>query len=98
MPRFAAGNFEKNLALARRVTELAQRKKLTPAQIALAWLLHQGNDVVPIPGTKRRRYLEENAGAAEAALTEEDLRDLEQVFPIGAASGDRYSDMSAVNR
>jgi aryl-alcohol dehydrogenase-like predicted oxidoreductase len=98
MPRFAEGNFEKNLGLARRVTELAEGKKLSPAQVALAWLLHQGDDVVPIPGTKRRRYLEENVGAAEVVLTDEDLKALDRAFPPGAAAGDRYPDMSSVNR
>jgi aryl-alcohol dehydrogenase-like predicted oxidoreductase len=98
MPRFAEGNFEKNRGLARRVTELAERKKLSPAQVALAWLLHRGDDVVPIPGTKRRRYLEENVGAAEVVLTGVDIQALERAFPSGAAAGDRYPDMSSVNR
>jgi aryl-alcohol dehydrogenase-like predicted oxidoreductase len=98
MPRFAAENFEKNLRLARRVAELAERRKVTGAQLALAWLLHQGEDVVPIPGTKRRRYLGENARAAEIMLSAQDLEFLERAFPPGVAAGARYPDMSAVDR
>jgi aryl-alcohol dehydrogenase-like predicted oxidoreductase len=97
-PRFAKGNFEKNRELARRVGELAERKKVSAAQIALAWLLHQGDHLVPIPGTKHRRYLEENVGAANLVLSDEDLGALERSFPPGAAAGDRYADMSTVNR
>jgi aryl-alcohol dehydrogenase-like predicted oxidoreductase len=97
-PRFAEANFAKNRELARRVTELAERKKVRAAQVALAWLLRQGDDVVPIPGTKRRPYLEENVGAAELVLSDDDIRALERAFPPGAASGDRYADMSSVNR
>jgi len=97
-PRFAEGNFDKNRELARRVSELAERKKVSAAQVALAWLLRQGEDVVPIPGTKHRRYLEENVGAAEIELSEEDLEALGSAFPPGAAAGDRYADMSSVNR
>jgi aryl-alcohol dehydrogenase-like predicted oxidoreductase len=97
-PRFAAGNFEKNRELARRVTELAERRRVSPAQVALAWLLGQGDDVVPIPGTKRRSYLEENVGALDVVLSREDREILERAFPVGAAAGDRYPDMSSVNR
>jgi len=93
-PRFQGDNFRKNLELADRVREIATEKEATPGQLALAWLLHQGQDIVPIPGTKRRRYLEENAGAVDVALTEKDLERIEEVTPKGAASGDRYPDMS----
>jgi aryl-alcohol dehydrogenase-like predicted oxidoreductase len=94
-PRFAAGNLDANLALVARVEELATRKGVTPGQIALAWVLAQGDDIVAIPGTKRRRYLEENVGAADVAL---DAADLAGLAEIGAPSGDRYPDMSSVNR
>ncbi|CAN5702469.1 aldo/keto reductase [soil metagenome] len=99
-PRFAEANFKKNLALADRVREIADDKGVTPGQLALAWLLAQGEDVVPIPGTKRRKYLEENAGAAEVTLTEEDLSRIEEAMPRGSAAGERYSEemMRAVNR
>src|ERR671917_307517 len=80
-PRFQGENFEKNLQLVDRVREMADEKDLTPGQIALAWLLHQGEDVVPIPGTKRREYLEENVAAADVELTGEDLRRIEEVAP-----------------
>ncbi len=99
-PRFAKENFEKNLKLADRVRQVAGEKGVTPGQLALAWLLAQGEDIVPIPGTKRREYLEENAGAADVALTEEDLRRIEQAIPRGSAAGERYDEaqMRAVNR
>jgi aryl-alcohol dehydrogenase-like predicted oxidoreductase len=97
-PRFTAGNFSRNLDLVERVREIAAEKDAEPGQLALAWVLAQGDDIVPIPGTKRRRYLEENAGAADIDLTDEDLARLDEAAPIGAASGDRYSDMSSVNR
>jgi aryl-alcohol dehydrogenase-like predicted oxidoreductase len=99
-PRFAKENFEKNLELADRVRQVAGEKGVTPGQLALAWLLAQGEDIVPIPGTKRREYLEENAGAADVALTEEDLRRIEQAIPRGSAAGERYDEaqMRAVNR
>jgi aryl-alcohol dehydrogenase-like predicted oxidoreductase len=79
---------------------MADEKDLTPGQIALAWLLHQGEDVVPIPGTKRREYLEENAAAVNVTLTDEDLRRIEEVMPKGVAAGERYGEagMSTVNR
>jgi aryl-alcohol dehydrogenase-like predicted oxidoreductase len=70
---------------------------VTPSQLALAWLLNQGDDVVPIPGTKRRQYLEENAGAADVQLTPDELDRIESAFPKGATTGDRYPDMSTVN-
>jgi aryl-alcohol dehydrogenase-like predicted oxidoreductase len=99
-PRFAGENFEKNLALVARVGEIAKRKGCTPAQLALAWVLAQGGDVVPIFGTKTRRRLAENLGAAGVDLTAEDLGRIEEVFPKGAASGLRYPEamMSLVNR
>ncbi len=99
-PRFAKENFKKNLELADRVRQVAGEKGVTPGQLALAWLLAQGEDIVPIPGTKRREYLEENAGAADVALTEEDLRRIEQAIPRGSAAGERYDEaqMRAVNR
>jgi aryl-alcohol dehydrogenase-like predicted oxidoreductase len=99
-PRFRGENFEKNLQLVDRVREMADEKDLTPGQIALAWLLHQGEDVVPIPGTKRREYLEENAAAVNVTLTDEDLRRIEEVMPKGVAAGERYGEagMSTVNR
>jgi aryl-alcohol dehydrogenase-like predicted oxidoreductase len=99
-PRFAEENFKKNVELAERVREIAAEKDATPGQLALAWLLHQGNDIVPIPGTKRRKYLEENAAAADITLTDEDLRRIEQAMPKGSAAGERYAEqqMRAVNR
>jgi aryl-alcohol dehydrogenase-like predicted oxidoreductase len=89
-PRFQGENFQRNLDLVDRVQEIARRKKCTPAQLALAWLLAQGQDIVPIPGTKQRRYLEENVGALEVRLTVADLEEIEEVAPKGAAAGDRY--------
>jgi aryl-alcohol dehydrogenase-like predicted oxidoreductase len=89
-PRFQGDNFQKNLDLVERVDEIARRKKCTPAQLALAWLLAQGEDIVPIPGTKQRRYLEENLRALEIELTPSDLERIEEVAPKGAAAGDRY--------
>jgi aryl-alcohol dehydrogenase-like predicted oxidoreductase len=99
-PRFAEENFMKNVELADRVREVAEGKGVTPGQLALAWLLTQGEDIVPIPGTKRRKYLEENAGAAGVELTEEDLRRIEEAMPRGSAAGERYSEemMRAVGR
>jgi aryl-alcohol dehydrogenase-like predicted oxidoreductase len=97
-PRFQGENFAKNLELVDRVREIAAEKGVTPSQLALAWVLHQGDDIVPIPGTKRVTYLEENAAAADIALTPEDLARLDQAAPAGATAGDRYPDMSSVNR
>lgn len=91
-PRFQGENFDKNLALVGRVRALAEAKGVTAGQLALAWLLHQGRDVVPIPGTKRRERLEENAGAAEIALSEDEVKTLSDVLPVGAAAGERYSE------
>ena len=97
-PRFQGENFQKNLDLVERVEELAASKGCTAAQIALAWVLAQGEDIVPIPGTTRVKNLEENASALDVELSDEELRALEAVFPKGAAAGDRYADMSAINR
>ncbi|MFB2973821.1 aldo/keto reductase [Aerosakkonema sp. BLCC-F183] len=99
-PRFQGENFEKNLELVQRIEEIAQQKGCLPAQLALAWVLAQGEDIVPIPGTKRRKYLEENVGAVDVELTPEDLQRIDEVAPKGVAAGLRYpeSGMSAVNR
>jgi aryl-alcohol dehydrogenase-like predicted oxidoreductase len=99
-PRFAQENFQKNLELADRVREVADEKGITPGQLALAWLLAQGDDIVPIPGTKRRKYLEENAGAAGVTLSEDDLARIEEAMPRGSAAGERYTEemMRAVGR
>jgi aryl-alcohol dehydrogenase-like predicted oxidoreductase len=99
-PRFAEENFMKNVELADRVREVAEGKGVTPGQLALAWLLAQGEDIVPIPGTKRRKYLEENAGASGVELTGEDLRRIEEAMPRGSAAGERYTEemMRAVGR
>jgi len=99
-PRFSEENFDRNLELAGRVREIADEKGVTPGQLALAWLLSRGDDIAPIPGTKRRERLEENAGAADVKLTEEDLSRIEEVLPRGAASGERYPEqqMQAVGR
>jgi aryl-alcohol dehydrogenase-like predicted oxidoreductase len=97
-PRMTGENFDRNRELADRVRELAAEKGCTPAQLALAWVLSRGDDVVPIPGTKRREYLEQNAAASELELSEEELRELDEAFPPGAAAGDRYADMSSIGR
>ena len=99
-PRFEEGNFRKNLELAYKVREIADEKGVTPGQLALAWLLHRGDDIVPIPGTKRRERLEENSAAAYLTLTDEDLRRIEEAIPRGSVAGDRYYDqqMRVVNR
>jgi len=99
-PRFQSENFQKNLELVRRVEEIASEKKCTPSQLALAWLLAQGGDILPIPGTKRRKYLEENAGALQVKLGAEDLWRIDEVAPHGAAAGTRYPQaaMAMVNR
>ena len=96
-PRFQEENFAKNLQLVERVKEIASNKGVTPGQLALAWLLAKSNEIVPIPGTKRRTYLEENIAATEIKLTEGELQNLEEVAPKNSVMGDRYSDMSAVN-
>lgn len=89
-PRFQGENFQKNLDLAKKVEEVAREKGCTSSQLALAWVLAQGEDIVPIPGTKHKNYLEDNVGAINVKLTSEDLRRLEEVFPHGAAAGTRY--------
>ena len=96
-PRFQGENFERNLAVVDRVRELAEAKGATAGQLALAWVLAQGDDVVPIPGTKRRSYLEENAAATDVRLDEDDLRSLDEMAPRGFAAGERYPDMSSID-
>ena len=96
-PRFSEGAIEANLGLVEQVRSLAEAKGCTPGQLALAWVLAQGEDVVPIPGTKRVRYLEENVAALEVELSDEDLAALETAVPRDAVVGDRYLDMSTVN-
>jgi len=97
-PRFQRENFDKNLELVDRVREIADEKDVTPGQLALAWLLAQGEDIVPIPGTKRRSYLEENAAASEIELTPDDLARIDEAAPAGATAGERYPDMSSIDR
>ncbi|MBD1909246.1 MULTISPECIES: aldo/keto reductase [unclassified Leptolyngbya] len=97
-PRFQGENFYKNLQLVEQVKAIAQEKGATSSQLALAWLMAQGNDIVPIPGTKRRQYLEENVAATGIVLTADDLERINAVAPKGVTAGDRYSDMSTVNR
>jgi aryl-alcohol dehydrogenase-like predicted oxidoreductase len=99
-PRFQGANFAKNLEVVRRVVAMAEEKRCKPSQLALAWVLAQGEDIVPIPGTKRRRYLEENAAALDVELTSKDLLRLDEAMPNGVAAGTRYSEdsMRAVNR
>jgi aryl-alcohol dehydrogenase-like predicted oxidoreductase len=89
-PRFQGENFEKNLDLVREIEIMAREKGCAPSQLALAWVLAQGDDIVPIPGTKRRRYLEENVGALDVTLTKEDLDRIDRIIPPGAAAGTRY--------
>jgi aryl-alcohol dehydrogenase-like predicted oxidoreductase len=98
-PRFQGENFRKNLELVRRVEEIAREKGCKPSQLALAWVLAQGHDIVPIPGTKRRKYLEENVAAGSVGLTKEDLRRIDEAFPPEAAAGERYPEqiMALVN-
>jgi aryl-alcohol dehydrogenase-like predicted oxidoreductase len=91
-PRFQGENFQKNLDLVKKVEEIARRKNCTPSQLALAWVLAQGEDIVPIPGTKRRKYLEENVGALDVNLTAEDLIEIDKVIPPGAFAGERYNE------
>lgn len=97
-PRFQGENFYKNLQLVEQVKAIATEKGVTSSQLALLWLLAQGEDIVPIPGTKRRTYLEENIAATEITLTEQELNRLEAVAPKDVAAGERYPDMSTVNR
>jgi aryl-alcohol dehydrogenase-like predicted oxidoreductase len=95
-PRFQGENFYRNLQIVDRVREIAEEKGVAPGQLALAWVHHQGEDIVPIPGTKRRRYLEENVAATEIKLTDDDLRRLDEAAPPGVTAGDRYPDMTTV--
>jgi aryl-alcohol dehydrogenase-like predicted oxidoreductase len=99
-PRFQGENFERNLELVRRIETMAADKACTPAQLALAWVLAQGDDIVPIPGTKRRRYLEENVAALDVSLTPQDLKRIDEIAPQDVAAGARYPEaaMAAVNR
>jgi aryl-alcohol dehydrogenase-like predicted oxidoreductase len=90
-------NFDKNLQLVRKVEELAKQKGITPGQLALAWVRAQGNDIVPIPGTTRTKHLKENAAAVDVKLSEEELQQIDAIFPMDITAGDRYSDMSGVN-
>jgi len=96
--RFQGENFQKNLDLLHEVEAIAREKKVAPSQLALAWALSRGNDIVPIPGTKRVKYLEENAAANQIRLSDDDVRRLEHAFPVGVTAGDRYPNMSVVNR
>jgi len=96
-PRFQGENLRRNLELVERVRAIAEEKGATAGQLALAWVLRQGDDIVPIPGTKRVRYLEENAGAIDLELSDDDLRRLDEAAPVGAAAGDRYADMSSID-
>jgi aryl-alcohol dehydrogenase-like predicted oxidoreductase len=96
-PRFQGENFKRNLELVDRVEEIAREKQVTPAQLALAWVLHRGEDIVPIPGTKQHRTLEENVAAVDVELSADDMERLDAAAPLGATAGDRYADMSRVN-
>lgn len=96
-PRFTGENFAKNIELVNKVSEFAARKGVTSAQVALAWLMAQGDDIVPIPGTRSVERLEENVGSADVELSTDELEELDAVFPFGVTSGDRYPDMSTVN-
>ncbi|GKW12616.1 MULTISPECIES: aldo/keto reductase [Pectobacterium] len=99
-PRFSEENFGKNLQLVEKINQLAQEKQVTPSQLALAWVLAQGEHIVPIPGTKRRRYLEENVAALDVTLTKEELAAIDAIFPPDAAAGERYGkeSMAALNQ
>ncbi|MDQ1665442.1 MAG: hypothetical protein QOH75_1473 [Actinomycetota bacterium] len=97
-PRFQGENLEENVGLVEQIRQLALEKGLTSSQLALAWVLAQGDDIVPIPGTRRLRYLEENLAAEEVVLSADDIRRLEELVPKGSAHGDRVGDMSMVNR
>jgi aryl-alcohol dehydrogenase-like predicted oxidoreductase len=96
-PRFEGENFNRNLELVEKVEQIAAEKDVNAGQLALAWVLAQGDDIVPIPGTKRLTYLEQNVAAADVELSAEDLRRLDEVAPAGTAAGDRYADMSPVD-
>jgi aryl-alcohol dehydrogenase-like predicted oxidoreductase len=96
-PRFQGENFQRNLDLVERVRAIAEDKGCSAGQLALAWVLRRGDDIVPIPGTKQVRYLEENDAALDVSLTDDDLARLDEVAPLGAAAGDRYGDMSTID-
>jgi aryl-alcohol dehydrogenase-like predicted oxidoreductase len=98
MPRFKEGNFQKNLDVVAQVEKVAVDHKAKPSQVALAWVFAQGEDIVPIPGTKHRKFLEENAAANSVKLSKDDLARIDAAFPMGVAAGNRYPDMSTVNR
>ena len=91
-PRFQGANFQKNLDLVQQVEDIARKKNCTSSQLALAWVLAQGKDIVPIPGTKRRKYLEENVGALNVKLTQDDLREIEDIVPAKSVAGERYNE------
>ncbi len=93
-PRFQGENFQQNLNLVEEIDAIAAEKGCMPSQLALAWVLAQGDDIVPIPGTKRRKYLDENVRALEVKLTAEDLARIDRVIPPGAASGERYAPLA----
>jgi aryl-alcohol dehydrogenase-like predicted oxidoreductase len=99
-PRFQGENFQRNLDLVHEIEAMAREKRCAPSQLALAWVLAQGDDIVPIPGTKRRAYLEENVGALSVKLTPDDLARIDRIIPKGAAAGTRYAEagMAAVDR
>jgi aryl-alcohol dehydrogenase-like predicted oxidoreductase len=97
-PRLQGDNFTQNLELVDRVTEMAAGKGCSPGQLALAWLVAQGDDVVPIPGTKRRRYLDENVGALDVTFSADELARIDEVLPVGAVTGPRYADMSHIDQ
>jgi aryl-alcohol dehydrogenase-like predicted oxidoreductase len=96
-PRFQGENLERNLQIVDKLEGMASEKGITAGQLAIAWVMHQGDDVVPIPGTKRVKYVEENAAAADVQLSDDDLRRLDEIAPPGAAAGDRYADMSPID-
>jgi len=99
-PRFQGENFPKNLEIVKKIEDLAKTKGCTPSQLALAWVLAQGNDIVPIPGTKRAKYLDENLGATSVVLSSEELAQIDAILPVGSATGDRYPahSMPLINR
>ena len=97
-PRFQGESFQRNIDLVKEIERIAADKGITASQLALAWVMSRGDDVVPIPGTKRVKYLEQNASAADVHLSKEELARINNIFPVGAASGTRYPDMSTVNR
>src|SRR5205823_10197423 len=97
-PRFKGENFDRNLDLVRRIEQLARQKGVTPAQLAIAWVLARGNDIVPIPGVRRIPHLEENVAALYVQLTKDEIARIDDAAPKGIAVGDRYPDMSRVNQ